>query len=130
MLSCSTESDCDTLENRDRCLTYSEEIKLNKTKSSIRGWKEASAADADTGADESRIVTFIRNPYSQGIENDEEDSKDLFTMETAMFQCEESSETIHYTLVCDFREDCDRGSDEKWCIHIYNGQGFRLVLRS
>ncbi|KAL8617016.1 hypothetical protein ACOMHN_014187 [Nucella lapillus] len=32
-----------------------------------------------------------------------------------LFQCDHSSQSIHYTLVCDFRLDCSDGSDESWC---------------
>ena len=34
-----------------------------------------------------------------------------------MFTCEHSTQKIHYTLVCDFRQDCSDASDENFCEH-------------
>jgi hypothetical protein len=34
-----------------------------------------------------------------------------------MFACERGFQTVHYSLVCDFKEDCDDSSDEAFCQH-------------
>ncbi|KAK7092030.1 hypothetical protein V1264_009639 [Littorina saxatilis] len=42
----------------------------------------------------------------------------------AMFVCEDGRSTVPYSLVCDFREDCDDASDEAWCVHSEQCVGF------
>ena len=37
--------------------------------------------------------------------------------EMAMFECDDGKMTLHYTLVCDFRRDCEDSSDETFCLH-------------
>ena len=54
------------------------------------------------------------------------DHKDGLRVE--MFECEETRETIPYTLVCDFRHHCLDGADEHFCVHPKHQHGFRLVL--
>ena len=44
---------------------------------------------------------------------------------TAMFVCDDATMTLHYTLVCDFREDCSDASDETFCIRREICTGFR-----
>ncbi|KAK7087894.1 hypothetical protein V1264_021886 [Littorina saxatilis] len=42
----------------------------------------------------------------------------------AMFVCDNGRRTVPYSLVCDFREDCDDASDEAWCVHREKCAGF------
>ena len=44
---------------------------------------------------------------------------------TSMFECDDATMTLHYTLVCDFREDCSDASDETFCIYREICTGFR-----
>ncbi|PVD27181.1 hypothetical protein C0Q70_12335 [Pomacea canaliculata] len=46
---------------------------------------------------------------------------------TAMFMCLHSSQTLHFSLVCDFRPDCLDGSDENFCSRDYNCTGFTCL---
>ena len=43
-----------------------------------------------------------------------------------MFACEDETKgrTMPYTLVCDFRSDCEYGSDENFCVHTPPCNGF------
>ncbi|PVD27184.1 hypothetical protein C0Q70_12338 [Pomacea canaliculata] len=45
----------------------------------------------------------------------------------AMFVCLDHSNTLHYSLVCDFREDCKDGSDEIFCTREQHCDGFRCL---
>ena len=42
----------------------------------------------------------------------------------AMFPCDDQRQTLHYMLVCDFRPDCDDASDETFCVHTEQCEGF------
>ena len=42
-----------------------------------------------------------------------------------MFQCGTLGQTLHYTLVCDFRKDCANGADENFCFHGLYQTGYR-----
>ena len=45
----------------------------------------------------------------------------------AMFACDDETggRTLPYTLVCDFRPDCDHSSDETFCMHRLQCDGYR-----
>ncbi|XP_070175951.1 uncharacterized protein [Littorina saxatilis] len=47
------------------------------------------------------------------------------TNSVEMFPCDDQTMTIHYTLVCDFRQDCHDGSDESLCVHRQDCQAFQ-----
>ena len=42
----------------------------------------------------------------------------------AMFPCDDQRQTLHYMLVCDFRPDCNDASDETFCVHTEQCEGF------
>ena len=42
-----------------------------------------------------------------------------------MFTCDDAKTTVPYTLVCDFRKDCEDASDEVFCVHTNECWGFR-----
>ncbi|PVD27182.1 hypothetical protein C0Q70_12336 [Pomacea canaliculata] len=46
---------------------------------------------------------------------------------TAMFLCLDNSNTLPYSLVCDFRLDCSDGSDENLCTRNQTCAGFRCL---
>ncbi|XP_070196645.1 G-protein coupled receptor GRL101-like [Littorina saxatilis] len=63
----------------------------------------------------------VRDFLSCDLQSQCRDERDRKLCETegdvALFQCEHSSQSVHYTLVCDFRLDCPDGSDENFCVH-------------
>jgi hypothetical protein len=49
------------------------------------------------------------------IPNQNTTNKEGTPWSVKMFKCEKYGETVHYTLMCDFRRDCTDGSDETRC---------------
>ena len=58
----------------------------------------------------STCIVVHNDVTSRGTATD----KDVSTTET--FPCSGSGKAVHYSLVCDFRNDCPDGSDETFCV--------------
>ncbi|KAL8559361.1 hypothetical protein ACOMHN_045081 [Nucella lapillus] len=63
-----------------------------------------------------KLVEECKVPVDEGGDDD------YFVV--SMFMCDDGAKTTSYTVVCDYREDCNDGSDETFCVHNTSCAGF------
>ncbi|KAK7096174.1 hypothetical protein V1264_005503 [Littorina saxatilis] len=107
-LSCDPQSHCGTGQLYSDCSISNTRV----SGASVSSKDDAALAKDDVGHNESNDNT---NSDAAVIAGD---------VRVAMFACDDGRRTVPYTLVCDFREDCDDASDEAWCVHSEQCAGF------
>ncbi|KAK7497060.1 hypothetical protein BaRGS_00011796, partial [Batillaria attramentaria] len=80
-------------------------------------------SDSDCGASYPLSSCFLSAVMSNTSGNGPERYV-VYDVRLVMFICDDQRNTLHYTLVCDFRRDCEDGSDEDFCHYRNNCTGF------
>jgi hypothetical protein len=121
-LYCDKKSSCGEKRSATRCNTCTTGAGLDSTW--LADDQRTTAAQHNSGDGSNTGAAAFSN---QPAQSSEQSGAGLVSV--AMFECYSLGETVPYTLVCDFRRDCQDGSDETHCTHQSrtDAKAFRFV---